>query len=372
MITVYANAQLFDFESDKKNKSNTYHKALAEALDKNNIRKVKKILNKKPELVNSLTNYSVKSKRYSKRLSAGSFPMLYDAVQRYLNDECSYEMLETIMSYKPFLYCTHNGTTPFYLLLDFLAKHKIEDSKKAEELVYLFCQQEGFNAGQRQANTPPPLSFLMIENRNFLNYKVSDDYLSTDILKALILKGANINALDDKKNNLLFFSLERNRDNLTDFLLEQGISTHNKNIDGKDAFLFAIERGNVLSLRKIYNNGYKVSLNDLYHQNIENSLNSYPKVKDFIYEIANDKKNMDINESIGFLGLFNQEGDVFVDKHFKNITHIEKNEFIQLLNFISEKNIKITPDNYLKLNLYYLRNSVDVEELWSNASKINF
>ncbi len=370
LITGYANAQYFKLENERPNLSGEYNTKLSKALHKNNALKLKKILNKQPQSINDITDYASKSK-YS-RLSGGGKILLFDAVERYLDDNCPYEIIETIMHYKPFLYCTYKGKTPLYLLLDFFATHKIKECNKAEKLLNLFCKQEGFNAGRRQINLPPPLSYLIIKNNKFLNHQISNDYLSTNVLKTLILNGASPNSLDDNENNLLDFALKRDRKELVSFLLNKGTLVNNKNTTGKDAFVTAIEIGNLPLLEKIYKNGYKLSLDVLYKQNVQYSLKKHPKVKDFIYQIANSKESLDIDESIAFLGLFDQKGDIFTKKHFNGKTSISKEDFPKLIHFISNNTIEITQENYLKLKIDYLKKSVDIEELWSNAEKINF
>ncbi len=366
LITGSVYAQIFDLESEKEETSRGYDKELANALHTDNVEEVKKILKEHPSYVNLNTDYIYNSQEILK-----DCPLLFDATKRYLNNECSYDMMETIMNYNPPLYATYDGKTPFYFLLDFLATHKIEECSKAEQLLALFCKHKDFDAGRRQVDFPPPLSYLMIENAKFLNNQFSNDYLSTNVIKTLILNGANSNAYDEKENNLLSFATQRNRTELANFLLEKGTLVNNKNTTGKDAFIMAIESGSLPILEKIYKNGYKFNLETLYKQNAQYSFDKYPKVKDFIYQIADSKGSLDFNESVAFLGLFTQKGDIFIEKH-KYIPFVEKNDFSKLINFIRDKDIKVTPENFRTLQLFYLNKSDNVDELWANAQKIKF
>jgi hypothetical protein len=77
LIAGQLNAQQFNFESDKK-QNTQFNQKIEEALNNNDLKLMKKILDKEPSLVNSSSKMTSIS-GYSK-LSGGKIPLLYDAV----------------------------------------------------------------------------------------------------------------------------------------------------------------------------------------------------------------------------------------------------------------------------------------------------
>lgn len=361
-------AQQFSFESDKKVKSN-FNKKLEKALISNKVKSLREILIKDPNLVNASSSQTKKSK-YS-ALSGGNIPLLYDAVNRSLNGYCSFEIVELILSFKPKLNCAFRDKTPFYLILEFLAKNKIVNSKDAEKLFLTFSKEKNLDINNRYGTLPPPLTFLLRENYEHLSGKISNEYLSDKILKTFIKKGANVNALDKYGNNLLTYASKTKRQKLLNLLLNKGISFSNKNKSGKDPFIFAIENNNIEAINKILDKGYELNLYYLYNKKAENNLNKYSDIRNKIYNLAVNK-DLDFKESIGFLGLFKKNGNKWYKKYSSSTADIKKVDYPRIIDFITKNNVKIEERKFYKLQMDYLYKSNDIDEIVVNAEKINF
>lgn len=274
-------AQQFDFENDKKIRSD-YNEDIEKALNNEDINKLRNIFDRKPELINSSSKQISKSKYL--RLSGGGVPLFYDVVDRYLRGQCSYDLVQLIMSYKPSFNCSFNKLTPFYLILDYIARHKIKDCEKAEKLFYLFCNQQGFDINSRFQNNPPPLSFLLSSNYNYLSNTYSEEYISFSIIRTFVEKGASINTSDENNNNLITYAIRAKKQQLFSYCMEQNADFTQRNNLNKDVLSYAILEQDYKSVSLLLDKKYPLSGQLLMDRAYEEILQTAEPIKELLFD----------------------------------------------------------------------------------------
>gem|GEM_PF-1756569 len=359
-------AQKFNFESDKKLKTE-FNKKIAEALDGDDVKLMKKILDKDPSLVNSSSKMTAPSKHSV--LAAGKIPLLYDAVDRCLYEKHSVEMVKLILKYDPFMYCVFDDLTPFYLVLEFIATHKIEECQNAENLFYLFCNKPNFDVNQLCKGSPLPLSFLISRNYYFNRKSYSKEYISSDIIKTLIEKGASVNTRDDNSNSILTYSVITERPDLFSYCISKGADVSITNKDNRDALYFAVSKNNSQHVSTLLNSKYPLSEDRLA---LINAYTCIPYASSEIKNIIFDKlktgvKNLEKMKII--TRLYPDKRLYFISEQYKrtnfNITTEQIPDFISLFSNLSIDNNSTAYKNLYSLKEEYILSSKNIKEFVS-------
>lgn len=250
-------AQRFNYDSHKK-ANIEYDENLGEYLRNDDLKRMRKVLKKDPSKVNSSSRLETVSKH--KVLSGGKVPLLFEAVDLCLDGKCSVDMIELILSYKPNLYCSFKGKAVFYLILDYLAFVPTNKAQLGEQLFMLFSNQSGFDILQRQLDNAPPLQHLLTENYKFLGKKFSIKYISDDIIKKFIEKGASVNSRDEYSNSIFVFALKSENKDMLSYLSNFDVDYSIIDKSGCDAMFYAVKSNNTDLVITIINSDYPISL----------------------------------------------------------------------------------------------------------------
>ena len=248
-------SQKFNYNSQKKTKS-VFNEELASALHDDDCRAMGRILSKDPSLVDAASSEIEQSKRLKIKTTV---PLICDAVQRCLDMQCSVKMVETILSYHPNLNCKFDGLPPFYMVLDYIACHRISECERAEELFYSFLNKSNIDIGERPPELPPTFSYLLTENFKYLKGHFSQDYISPELIKAFVDKGASINTNDVNSISILSFATITENHELMDYCLDRDANLTSANKWGKDPFYYAVANDDFLATKKILDNGYPLT-----------------------------------------------------------------------------------------------------------------
>lgn len=306
-------AQQFDFESDKKNISG-YSRKVVEAIDNNDIKKLRKLFEKDPSLVDT---YAVSTNPHGYLSSAGGgVPLLYDVVGRCLNNQCSVELVKTVLDFEPHMYCTYNNITPFYLILTSISTKTIDNCIAAHELFYAFLDQPNFSVSQKPKDLPLPLSYLISSNYDYLYGDFNKDYISPDIIKAFIEKGASINTRDIESNSILIHAVIKNDVGLIDFCVRNNADLTIKNLQGKDALFYAVKANSSEIVNSILEANYPISEGDLVSMGVSPFLHKADKeIQNRIFNRVKDGKK-DLQSMINIAKLFPDRKLYFISEAY--------------------------------------------------------
>lgn len=357
-------AQRFNFESQKKQSLN-YSQDIEDALIKNDVNKMKVILDKEPSLVNSISSYDLNSK-YSV-LQGGKNPLLLDVVYNHLYNDCPLEMIQLLLNYKPNMYCSKDNMTPFYLILDYIATQKHVDAKKANNLFFIFAEQPEFNVNLRHNDLAPPLSYLLTKNHEYLNYSFSNEYMSFDIIRTFIKKGASINTRDLYSNSILIYSILIENSELFDFCIENNSDVTIKNRNNFDALYFSINQKNLKNVKKILEKNYPLTENRLMDIHADLVLQTTSsQIKSYLFDIlkTGDK---DFNKIKTLVYLFPENKLYFITENFNrekyHITTSMIPEFVALFENSCTPENKPAYNNIIALKKEYVFASNDLTQL---------
>lgn len=363
LIAGQLNAQQFDFESDKKYNT-SYNQELENALNNNDLKLMKKVLDKEPSLVNSSSKMTTISG--NSKLSGGKIPLLYDAVDRCLNEKCSSDMVELILKYQPSLYCTFDNYTPFYLILNYIATHKIDDCRNAENLFNLFCNQSKFDINQKYNDLPPPLSFLLSSNYTYSANSYNREYISSYVIKTFIEKGASINTRDINSTSILTYAVMADENDMVSYCISKRADVTVINNNNHDALYHAVYNNSYKNVSLLLNQNYPLSEKRLAEIDAYTAMPfANEEIKNLLFEkLKNGIKNL---ESIKVLTkLFPDKKLYFISYNYKraylDITTKEIPEFVNLFGDILIYNDPVASMNLNSLKKEYIYSSKNLQE----------
>lgn len=272
----------------RKRSTNGENTELAAILNSKDIKKMRAYLNANPTSVNNATNKRILGEtKY--RTSYEYQSLVYDAISKCLEEEMPIEMCKVIIEAGCDLNIPFEGKTPIYDVVENIATHKKSECQTAEALLKLMAAREDFNLNMRYKDLLPPLNYLIWRNHNFLG-KFSTDYISNEVLKTFIERGASINTYDQDGNSLITFATETQNDYLAEYLIEKGIDLKRKTDDKyNDALYIAIKSGKLGLVKKIVASGLTFDINTL--KNEPYSFRRYPELYDYIAQVCADKAN---------------------------------------------------------------------------------
>jgi len=294
------NAQGFDdLKTAKRVQLNTKLQAL---LDKNDAKGLEKLLKSKPAMKEEGSRMGKNDKG-----APLVIPFFYDVIDRTLKGEVSMDVCQVAINAGCDVNTICNGKTPAYRVMDYLATTPSEQAGVGLQVLELLCSQKDFDINRRFHSLPPPFSYLLSENFNYLGGKYSKDYLSTEIIKTMIDHGARLNTYDENGASLLLLANSTDNEYLQNYLLDNGINI-NKSADasGNNALYAAIESSNVPQLSKILQNyhlflhtndvkgrttGISSEMYDFIAEECAKTSNSYNDLVDF-RDYFKDKKNL--------------------------------------------------------------------------------
>ena len=240
----FAHAQKLSFNSQKKI---TYalNQNVADALFANNSSKLDRLLTKDPNSVNCGVGQNC--------------PLLYKAVELCLAKEVSLDVVKVVLKHHPNYYCLYNKESPFYCILRYLATHTISTCGIAESLFYQFYNLPDFNVLEVFDMTPPPLAFLLNTNHEFLKGRFDHNYINSDIVIALVEKGASVNSRDRNSSTLMAYATECRNQTLIDYCLGKNVDLNVKNKQGLDPFCVAVRDNQLAIVKKLLSSGYSLT-----------------------------------------------------------------------------------------------------------------
>ena len=205
---------------------------------------------------------------------------LYMAVTKALQGDMPLQEAKTVVAEAESLTDAFDGKTPIYLLMDFIATHPIDSCTIAESLLKSFAERPDFDVNLRYRSLMPPLNHLIRENYHFLGNDFSPHYISANVIRTLVGKGASVNSYNTDGSSLMTFARKTNNAELQNFILEKGIDLSHVAHDGKNEIYNVIESGNPELLKKVLSSGRaKIDVTT-----IENDINKLIKHRD-AYEI---------------------------------------------------------------------------------------
>lgn len=243
-LTLLGYSQKLSFNSQKKNVY-ALNQDVADALFSNNSGKMDRLLTKDPNSVNCGVGQNC--------------PLLYKAVEMCLSNKVSTEVVKVVLKHHPNYYCMYNKETPFYCILRYLATHTINTSGTAESLFYQFYNLPDFNVLEVFDMTPPPLAFLLNTNHEYLKGRFDPNYINSDIVIALVEKGASVNSRDRNSSTLMAYATECHNQTLIDYCLGKDVDLNVKNKQGLDPFCVAVRDDQLATVNKLLKSGYSLT-----------------------------------------------------------------------------------------------------------------
>lgn len=364
-------AQRFSFESQKV-KTTGYDKRLEVILNNNDVKQMGKLLDKEKSLVNAISSYTLKDKR--QYLSTGAIPLLYDAVNRCLEGCCTVEMVKVILDRNPYLYCSFNHLTPFYLLMQYIGTHRIEECATANELAQLFMNRSDFDVNKKHKELAPPMQYLLTVNYDFLGGTYNKDYISSELIKLFIDKGVSITAQDKNKSTISLFASLAERKDLLYYSISKGANITHMNAEKRDVLYYAIQNDDITSVRTILNSGYPLSESRLREINANEVLNDANEV--IREEIFSKLKlgNKTLSQFLVISSLFPEKRSFFIGDNYERERFLVSNNELPLLidcfegmelapGSIYEKNITALKMEYI-LSVNNLHQFVEANNLY--------
>lgn len=272
------------FSSLRKEGGILYDERLNTLLEQNDGEGMKQYLQSTPGAVKKASGWISETGKYTGKVQLKYIPLIHDALSRCLKGNCSVTMCSYIVQGGADLSQPFDGKTPVYLLLDYLARHKIAECTQAEELFRLLLARTDFDINARYQSLLPPLSYLIRENSAFLGGRFSKEYLSPDLIRRMIDKGASVNTYDAEGNTLIAYVLATDNQELQTYLIDKGINIRKENKEGRDAMYLAIESKNLPSVRNLMQSGYQLNLHTL--KNESAGFKSDRELYDFIADLC--------------------------------------------------------------------------------------
>ena len=230
--------------------------SLQSLLDKNDAIGLKKLLGSKYGIRNDGSRIGKNDKGVSLVV-----PFFYDVIDRTLNGSVSMDVCRTAFDAGCDIYAVFNGKTPIYLVMDYLAKTPSEQSERGMEVLELFFSQDSFDINRRYRTLPPPFSYLLSTNFNYLGGRYDVNYLSTDLVRKMIDNGAQLNTYDESGASLLLLASSKDDKSLKNYLLNNGVNINKTAAtDGHNAIYSAIRSSDIDMLSRIVKN-YQIRLN---------------------------------------------------------------------------------------------------------------
>lgn len=177
---------------------------------------------------------------------------------------------------------------------------KAIDTNKIQDIKNIIKYGANINSGSKTTDNPLTkalysnkwkIADLLVDQGADVNYKIKSDCLipiivtavvfdRPDIVKYLILKGANVNEKTEKGSNAILNAACQNKVESAKILLEKNADINIKDADGKTPLTIAAEKGNKEIVALLINNG--VDINQVGFKNKT------------AMEIAKEKNNKDI------------------------------------------------------------------------------
>ena len=250
LLCVAGSAAAQSFSSLKKNESIAHNITLSELLSKNDVQGMIDFLRINPTGVNAASAMEEKEGMSKKKKIQTPVPLIYDAIQRTLTEKSTVDMCKAIIDAGCNLNVPFNGKTSVYIVLDFIAVHKKQECETAEQLLSLILSRKDFDVNFRYQSLLPPFAYLIRQNNDYLG-KFSVDYISDNVLKMFIEKGAPVNTYDNEGNSLMSFAMETDNVFLQNYFIDAGIDLNRENKESKDALYFAIDKGDLSLVKRI-------------------------------------------------------------------------------------------------------------------------
>lgn len=302
-VSYRAAAQSFDLrpQQQQTKSSKKVTEQLAQLLDANDVSGMKNLLKEDPSLVNA-NSLMIKSASGAKH----SVPLFFEAVVRAMKGNGSAEMCQAIIDAGCELDVVFDGTTPIYVLMDFIATHPKSQCQTANKIIAALGTRKDFDANKRYRSEQPPLNYLIRRNYEFLGKKFSSDYISDEVLKTLIEHGASVTSYTEEGSSLMTFAIDTNNKYLQSYFIKEGVNLRHNDAAGNDAVHHAIEQGDLSLLKQMINDG-GVDININSFHNDTKKVAAFPDMYNYLAEICGKKAQ--IYED---LVLFRQR---FSDKH---------------------------------------------------------
>jgi len=170
------------------------------------------------------------------------------------------------------VYADFNGMSPVYVVLNFIAKTPNSECAKAIEIFNLLAVQPNIDINKRYRILLPPLPYLIRKNLEYLNGEYNSNYIPASVVKLLITRGASVNSLDQKGNNLLTFATKTKNTELYEYLTNNGININRSNNSGHDPMYIAIQSQNITAVQQLMQSGYEITPKKLKGDSIDKIL----------------------------------------------------------------------------------------------------
>jgi hypothetical protein len=341
------------FSSLKQTTAASYNKTLSELLNKNDVQGMIDFLRTNPSKANDASATEEKEGMSKKQKIITPVPLICDAIQQTLTQTCTADMCKAIIDAGCDLNVPLKGKTPVYMVLDFIATHKKQECETAEQLLSFILSRKDFDVNFRYQSLLPPFAYLIRQNHTFLG-GFSADYISDNVLKMFIEKGAPVNTYDNEGNSLMSFALETENKWLQQYFFDNNIDLSKKNKAGKDALYVAVETGNMELLEQILGaSGSDPDYNNAVYKAIEIHNTNAAK------QILN-KSGVDLNYNNALYQSI-ETGNTEVAQHILSKSGLNLNFDEALYKSITKGNTEVVKQilnkSALNLNLSTLRNA---------------
>ena len=188
---------------------------------------------------------------------------LYATIEKILAGTCTIEEgHDALLADDP--NSPFNGKTPIYIVLDYISTHPKTQCNKAEQVLDILLHRKDVDVNLRYSSLPPPLSYLIRQNWEYLGKRFSSDYISDKVLSLMIEAGANVNTYNQEGGTLMSLAMQTNNTYLQKYLLDKGVNLRHSDKGGNDDVYKLIADGNLEVLKKSIDKGsIRIDINSL-------------------------------------------------------------------------------------------------------------
>lgn len=298
-----AAAQSFDLrpqhQQKKSDKKDT--ERLAKLLDANDVAGLQALLREEPALVNA-NSLMFKTAGGAQR----AVPLFFETVVRTLDGRSPADLCKVVIDAGCDLDVVYEGTTPIYLLMDYIATHPKNQCEPAVNVLRAYAMRKDFDANKRYRSEMPPMNYLMRRNYYFLGGKFSKEYIPDEVLTTLIAHGASVTSYTKEGASLMTFAIDTDNKYLQTYFIEHGVNLRHNDAEGNDAVHHAIAQGDLALLKKMESSGGVVIDINSFHNDTK-EVSKYPELYNYLADVCGGKA-----QSYEDLVLFRKR---FPDKH---------------------------------------------------------
>lgn len=294
-------------------------------------------------------------------------PLSIDLYRRIISGQLTYDFFDVFIKNSLDINCELNEKNLLYTILDHVATNTIENSKKQKEFLEYYALNYKINQEFRTLKIP--LYYLLNSNYVYNGNKYKSDFIDQEIIILLLKNGAPVNSYDSNGNSLLDFAIMSKKNDLINYLADNGVDFTKINKEGKNSLFSAIETNNE-NLVKTYLEKFNGTISPTYLQGIKIGDANIYRSKTIAKMLINESlKNVTgLGEAVIFCYLFYNDKNAILNPLNFRISDDEIPTFVGL--FDNEK-LSTSERNLInKFEINYINDSKNFNSLISRLHKI--